>query len=248
MSGRPHPADTVAVPGPAVAFLAYQLADRWGNRRTPRPSPRSDVLAALLAQGTFGTHPGGVPALDGPSPAPADANEIAAAWSEAVVRAAAIGPYVAYLVSGHLSDLAQETGPAGLTGFLDEQEARRRDMRRRLDEDPRYRQTFLTGADEANRLIMKACHTLALHLVRHVDHPTAIPIPTAGGNAAASMLRPAGHRSYRLSPWPFLGRRLAVSVHGYDPAEPGGGNGKAAWPDGAAHRLRWILISPGAPR
>lgn len=34
---------------PRVSFPCFQLLAHWGNRRTPRPAPRADVLAAALA-------------------------------------------------------------------------------------------------------------------------------------------------------------------------------------------------------
>lgn len=250
MRGDSNPAATIPAPQPAVAFLAYQLADRWGNRRTPRPSPRSEVLAAVLALGCCTVYPEHVPAQHDPSPGTADAAGMAAGWTLAVDRAAAAGPYIAFLVSCRLSDLVEEAGAAAFPGFLDEQEGRRRDLRRRMEADPGYRQIFGTGAHETNRHIVSACHTLAGLLARGVDQETPIPIPTKSGDVARAILRPAGRRRYRLSPWPFLGRRLAVSVHGYGPGEPGSaadGKGGGAWPDRAVVHLRWILASPGEP-
>lgn len=41
---------------PAIALLAFQLLEHWGNRTTTRLSPRAEVLAAALLAGV----PGGV--------------------------------------------------------------------------------------------------------------------------------------------------------------------------------------------
>ena len=45
---RTLPAGALVVPHSAHALLAFQLADHWGNRATPYPTPRADVLAAVL--------------------------------------------------------------------------------------------------------------------------------------------------------------------------------------------------------
>lgn len=47
----------VLAPSPwtTLSFLTLQLLDHWGNRTTPRPSPRADVLTAALALGEAAT-------------------------------------------------------------------------------------------------------------------------------------------------------------------------------------------------
>lgn len=41
-----------------LSFLALQLLDHWGNRTTPRPAPRADLLTAALALGEASTPAG----------------------------------------------------------------------------------------------------------------------------------------------------------------------------------------------
>lgn len=70
---------------PALSFAALQLLDHWGNRTTPRPAPRADVLTAALALGE------------------AAAPVAAAAWAERHSR------YAAQLVRAHLGLAAEGT-------------------------------------------------------------------------------------------------------------------------------------------
>jgi hypothetical protein len=70
-------------PWTSLSFLTLQLLDHWGNRTTPRPAPRADLLTAALALGEAAT-----PAA-------------AAVWAE--LRS----PYAAQIVRAHLG-LAQE--------------------------------------------------------------------------------------------------------------------------------------------
>lgn len=76
-------------PWPALSFLAFQLLDHWGNRTTPRPAPRADVLTAILALGG------------------ADAPATATAWAERRSR------YAAQLVCAHLGLAGEGTELAG---------------------------------------------------------------------------------------------------------------------------------------
>ncbi len=62
----------------ARGVLTFQLVDHWGNRTTPRPRPRLDVLLAALVLGTTAPPHGGAAVLPG--------------------VAAALSRYTAYLV------------------------------------------------------------------------------------------------------------------------------------------------------
>ena len=50
------------IPQSSHAWLAWQLASHWGNRRFVRPAPRAEVLAAVLLHDSgwteFDTDPG----------------------------------------------------------------------------------------------------------------------------------------------------------------------------------------------
>lgn len=72
-----------------MSFVALQLLDHWGNRTTPRPAPRADVLTAALALGE------------------ASAPVAAAAWAERRSR------YAAQLVCAHLGLGRDDASPPG---------------------------------------------------------------------------------------------------------------------------------------
>jgi hypothetical protein len=88
---------TDSVPScPTLSILAFQLLDHWGNRTTPRPAPRADVLTAALAHGELATR-SLAPALP------------AVAWAQRRSR------YAALLLADHLG--LADTG-AELRGAL----------------------------------------------------------------------------------------------------------------------------------
>lgn len=51
VTGQATGSDLGASSGAVAGMLALQLVDHWGNRHTPRPRPRADVLAAAFLLG-----------------------------------------------------------------------------------------------------------------------------------------------------------------------------------------------------
>ena len=43
-----EPAAVLAIPQASHAWLAWQVAQHWGNRRIARPTLRAEVLAAVM--------------------------------------------------------------------------------------------------------------------------------------------------------------------------------------------------------
>ncbi|HNX49745.1 MAG TPA: hypothetical protein PLS53_10200 [Thermoanaerobaculaceae bacterium] len=83
--------DTPPAPPPwtALSFLALQLLDHWGNRKSPRPAPRADLLTAALGLGE------------------------AAAPAAATVWAQRRSAYAAQLVQAHLGLAAENEDTPG---------------------------------------------------------------------------------------------------------------------------------------
>ncbi len=251
-----HPTEDgfVAIPQSAHALMAFQIAEHWGNRSTPRPSPRAEVLAAVLLHdaGWDGREepprlaPNGVPlAFD---TAPDDERE--ESWTSAVERARLSGRYVAYLVSHHVTTLAAFNQEHRFDPFMAGQEALRLRLQQELKGDARYATAFSTGADEVNRAVVRLTDGIAVHLARG-NRQTAVlaGLPRRGGSVPL-VLKPAGERSCRLRPWPLVGKRLAVTTEGR--LLPGGrfpdeaALGEA-WQAAATVRLSWMLLSTGTP-
>lgn len=246
---HPDPDGAVAVHPAAHALLAFQLADHWGNRGFPRPSPRSEVLAAVLALADVGAHGGaGSPeaaALERPA-----LDDSYSRWEDAVIRATPMSPYVAFLVSRQVSHLARDRAAVEASRFLTDQHELQTELRGSLLADPRYRQVFAAGNDGVNQAVVRLCWDLALGLLTGTRGAVVLPDLPGKDEPRGLRLRPDGPRCYRLHPWPFQGDRLSVSAHGT--LMPGSETGLPAIPGPLVGlptiRLRWTLRSLSASR
>jgi hypothetical protein len=233
---HPHPPGWVAISQSAHAMLAFQIAEHWGNRTTPRPAPRAEVLVAVLL------HDAGWDGREAPTALAPDGMPLAfdtwpegdrePMWTAAVERAALRGRYPAYLVSHHVSMLATRYGSHPHGEFLAAEERRRAALRAELERDARNLQVFRTSGDDVNRAVVRTADALAVHLSRGTDACVAISDVPQRTGAAVIELRPVGGRSYRMHPWPLVGRRLELSAEGR-------GLQAARFPDAAALRRAW---------
>jgi Protein of unknown function (DUF3891) len=250
---HPVPDGWIAVPQSAHALLAFQLADHWGNRATPRPSPRADVLAAVMLHdaGWDGREELRRLGSDG-HPLAFDTwpeEERAAIWSTSVERAAPRGHYVAYLVSHHVVHLATAYSRTPHDAFIAREETRRAALTADLLDDPRYHAVLKGRADAVNRAVVRLADAVAVHLVRGLDRAvTCADLPRRDGNVNLTM-RPAAAQHVRLSPWPLEGRILAVHAEGRRlPARRFASEAElaASWSAAPRVRLSWTLLSTGA--
>jgi hypothetical protein len=249
---HPYPPGAIAIPQSAHALLAFQVADHWGNRTTPRPAPRAEVLAAVLL------HDAGWDGREEPARLAANGTPLAfdtladdereSLWAAAVERAATRGRYVEYLVSHHVGYLAVGLSITPHQGFAAAEAARRDRLRALLTEDAAYRQLFQSGADEVNRAIVRLTDALAVHLARGARGTSGLQgLPQVGGPAELAMTE-VGERVYRLRPWPLVGRRLTLHAEGRQlPRERFGDEAelRAAWESAPVRRLAWTLLSTG---
>jgi hypothetical protein len=250
---HPYGDGTVAIAQSAHAFLAFQIADHWGNRLTPRPSPRAEVLAAVLL------HDAGWDEREEPPRLAADGRPIAfdtlpgeereALWTSAVEGAAVRGRYVTYLVSHHVSSLAAFGPIQAHHEFLIQQQALRARLRGELADDPRYAGVLAAGPDQVNRAVVRLADAIAVHLASGREGGARFPgLPRRGGSAPL-LLSAVAERTYRLRPWPLVGKRLSVSAEGrLLPAQrfPDEASLAVAWRDAAPVRLTWTLLPTGA--
>lgn len=251
---HPYADGLVAIAQSAHAFLAFQVAEHWGNRLTPRPSPQAEVLAAVLL------HDAGWDGREEPPRLDADGRPLAfdtfpsgdraALWASAVERAGLRGRYVAYLVSHHVSTLAAFSPEPIHREFLAHQEGLRARLREELLTDARYATALATGPDEVNRAVVRLADAIAVYLASGREGAARFPgLPRRGGSVHLTLTQVA-ERTYRLRPWPLVGRRLVVTTEGrLLPAQrfPDEQSLGRAWQEAATVRLTWTLLATGAP-
>ena len=236
----------------AHAFAAFQIAEHWGNRLTPRPSPRPEVLAAVLLHeaGWDGREVQRLDVQGRPlafDTLPEDEHE--KIWASSVERAAVLGRYPAYLVSHHVSNLAEMGGTERHRAFLVGQEELRERLRSELADDPRYRAALLTETDLVNRAVMRLADALAVHLTRGGENALFPSLPRRGGSVPLSV-KPMAERAFRLRPWPLVGQRLDLTTEGRRlPAQrfPNEASLREAWERAPTVRLTWTLLATGTP-
>lgn len=251
-----HPVDEgwVAVTQSAHALLSFQLADHWGNRSTPRPAPRADVLAAALVHdlGWDGREEPPRRAQDG-TPLAFDTvsdHERRQIWSDSATRASIRGDYVGYLVSHHVSYLADQLSTGSHEQLLAAEAVRRRHLVARLASDARYRQCLRGRQDEINRAVVRLCDAIAVHLLLAGDGVRLRDLPQREGPSELA-LTSIGGSDLRLRPWPFAGRRLSVHAEGRRLRQrrfADDASLERAWRQAERVRLTWHLLAPGTPR
>lgn len=251
---HPYRDGWIAIRQSAHALMAFQLADHWGNRTTPRPTPRAEVLAAVLLHDSGWDGREEVPRLS-PTGEPVAFNSLPEGeheeiWAASVERAATRSRYAAYLVSHHASHLAQTYGRAPCPQFLAQQEARRATLAGVLAEHPRYADLFNAEGDRHNRAILRLTDALAVLLSLGVEGRRVLPgLPQRHGEVDLHVIHVA-ERTYRLRPWPLVGRRLRVHAEGvmlprrrWDSEE----DLRQSWRSAPVAVLSWTLLAPSTP-
>jgi hypothetical protein len=249
---HPQPPGLAAISQAAHALVAFQLADHWGNRETPRPAPRAEVLAAVLL------HDAGWDGAELPPRLAPDGRPLAfdtfpeqereAVWTVSVRTARARCRYAAYLVSHHVSVLASDYAHHPHPEILAREQARRERLRAELAREPSYSQLLSTGADTVNRAVLRLCDGLAVHLARGARGRTELTGLQRRDGEVPLELRAIGERVYRLDPWPLLGRRLTVSAEArLLPTDRFADEAalRTAWNAAPTVRLAWRLLAPG---
>lgn len=251
---HPYENGFVAIPQSAHAFMAFQIAEHWGNRVTLRPSPRPEVLAAVLLHDAGWDGREEPPRL-APDGAPVAFDTIPAVerepvWGSAVERARLRGRYVAYLVSHHVCTLAAFDQEHRFDAFVARQEALRSALQRELASDARYAAIFSSGADDTNRAVVRLADGIAVHLARGAGGSAVLSgLPRRGGSVPL-FLRAVEPRAYRLRPWPLVGRRLTLTTEGRllpSRRYPDEAVLRSAWQAAATVRVSWTLLPTGAP-
>ena len=220
---------TLAISQASHAWLAWQVAEHWGNRRFARPAPRAEVLAAIFVHDVgwteFDVDPGvdddGRPLTFNRMPASAHL-EI---WRASVHRAASFSRYAALLVAQHfgallesktadLLDRGDTTGGRAAEAFRAELERLQVGWREGLRQDARY-QPFLDGeAWQVNSSVLEACDRLSVYLCASLGSPFTVTALTPDGGQEPIRFEHAGGTRWRVRPWPLEGDRLRAQVEG----------------------------------
>ncbi len=229
MRSEPGRDGPLLIPQVSHAWLAWQVAEHWGNRRFRRPEPLAEALAAVLLHDSgwpeFDRDPG-VGADGRPHTfdrMPADAH--LGIWRESVLRAAQHARYAGLLVARHFRGLArfkEEDAAARGDGAA---AAAARDFRRELGAmenawtaslaDDLRAAPFLDGVGRrTNQRILAFCDRLSVTLCAGFESGFAMPVIDADGSEATVRAEPLGERRWRIAPWPLEGTGLTVHCEG----------------------------------
>lgn len=211
------------------SWLAWQLADHWGNRRFPAPSPRAEVLAAVLLHDGGWTAFDAEPGVDGRGrPRTFDRMppiEHLAIWRSSVRQAAAHARFAGLMVASHFARLAErktrdllasgDTAAArSAESFRAEMEREQAAWREALAVDPRYL-PFLDGRGwNVNASVLAACDLVSVHLCGALPRPFEAPAFNASGELEVLSFEPESGRSLVVRPWPLKGSRVRLQVEG----------------------------------
>jgi hypothetical protein len=220
----------VLIPQTAHALAAWQIAARWGNRRFARPSPRAEVLAAVLLHDGGWTDFDAAPTLDGSGRArtfdrmqPA---EHLAIWRACVARAALSSRYSALLIAAHVAALAEgkarDLARSGdhqdeleVRQFLAENAHLQERWRESLAADRRFAPALEGAGWEVNRRLLTAADAISVHLCGALPAPfTTIASDRTRQPVEISFER-LERRLLCARPWPFEGDRVRVHCQGW---------------------------------
>lgn len=223
------PARTIAIPQASHSWLAWQLAEHWGNRRFNRPLPRAEVLAAVMLHDSGWTEFDPAPGIDALG-RPRTFDNMALQthleiWRTSVTRTAQVSRYAALLVAAHFAGMA-EVKSAGLLESAETASARlvesfRAEMKRleaswseALGEDARYQDVLTGSRRQANAEILTLADRVSVFLCGSLASDFEIEAPTAGGGTRTVRLTALDRKSWRVDPWPMEGDRVRLQVEG----------------------------------
>lgn len=216
-----------AIPQVSHAWLAWQLADHWGNRRFARPRPRAEVLAAILLHDSGWTDYDAAPVIDGDGRLrtfdrmePVTHLEI---WRRSVLHTAMHSRYAALLVAEHFAGFAAAKSAdllaAGNTSAARHAEAFRAEMERMqaswretLADDARYERGLDEAGREASRTLLAACDAVSVRLCAGFDVPFEVSAMSAAFTPCGIHVEPVERRTWCARPWPLEGDRVRLQV------------------------------------
>ena len=223
------PEGTYLIPQTSHAWLAWQVAEHWGNRSFARPAPRAETLAAILLHDGGWADADADPKIDDRGrPQTFDrmpADEHLGIWKTSSLRAAQHSRYSGLLVASHFIAMAQHK-LADLVGRADHESAGDyrsfvTDMERHRDRwcgdlagDGRY-QRYLEGEEfEVNLRLLDACDRISVFLCASLPSPFEARAQNPGGETEIIRFSAVDSTTWRVRPWPLQGNRLTIHCEG----------------------------------
>ncbi|MFV2073220.1 MAG: DUF3891 family protein [Thermoanaerobaculales bacterium] len=222
-------AGSYLIPQVSHAWLAWQVAQHWGNRSFARPAPLAETLASVLLHDCGWSEFDAAPSLDSAGkPRSFDrllVEEHLEIWRTSVMRCAQYSRYSALLVAAHFAAMAErktadllereDTAGARLAqSFGAEMERLEESWKERLGVDARY-EPYLDGAGrEANALLLDACDRISVFLCASLPSPFEVRALNSDGEVEVVRFEAVDESTWRLSPWPLEGDRLRIQCEG----------------------------------
>jgi len=223
------PARTIAIPQASHAWLAWQLAEHWGNRRFTRPLPRAEVLVAVMTHDSGWSEFDASPGIDPEGrPRTFDRMDVAShleIWRESVDRTALNSRYAALLVAKHFSEMAEvktsdllnrgDTTSARLAeSFRAEMERREASWIEGLRADARYQDCLEGPRRQSNADILTLADRVSVYLCASLAGEFEIAAPIVEGAFATVNLTALDRTHWRVDPWPMEGDRIRLQCEG----------------------------------
>jgi hypothetical protein len=260
------PSGSVLIPQVSHAWLAWQLSAHWGNRRFVRPSPQSEVLAAIMLHDVGWTEFDTDPGIDGNGrPITFDRMPVARQlelWRANVARSALHSRYCGLLVAAHFSRMAEqraadllergETSDArATTSFRAEMERLQSGWREELKRDARYEKSLRGPGWQANRKLLVACDKVSVYACGSFPSPFTIEVMTATGDLETITFDEIDERVWRVRPWPLRGDKARLRCEGRRVPNPhfrSAAELRDALNNAPVERLTFVLVRPSVPK
>jgi hypothetical protein len=220
---------TLAISQASHAWLAWQLAGHWGNRRFDRPLPRAEVLAAVMLHDSGWTDFDIAPGIDPEGrPRTFDRMEVAThleIWRSSVERTALHSRFAALLVADHFGAMAElksadlvrrgETASARLVDeFGTEMDRRQESWVASLGADPRYRDFLKGRRRRSSSEILTLADRVSVFFCASLASTFEISAPTADGELETVTMTAVDRTHWRVDPWPMEGQRARLQCEG----------------------------------
>lgn len=223
------PSRTIAIPQASHAWLAWQLAEHWGNRRFNRPLPRAEVLAAVMLHDSGWTEFDPEPGIDPRGrPRTFDNMELEThlgIWRTSVTHAALNSRYAGLLVARHFAEMATvksadylERGDVAagrlVESFRAEMERRQTSWIEALASDARYQDCLEGPRRNSNAAILTLADRASVFLCGSLAPKFQLTAPIAGGGYEPVTVTALDRTNWRVDPWPMEGDRVRLQCEG----------------------------------
>jgi hypothetical protein len=223
------PSGTYLIPQASHAWIAWQVAEHWGNRSFTRPAPRAETLAAILLHDCGWTEFDASPTLDSDGrPRSFDCMPVAehlSIWRQSVTRSAQFSRYAGLLAAAHFGAMAQRksgdllerddnAGARLAQSFGAEMDRLERSWREELGVDARY-QPYLEGPGrQVNSRLLDTCDRISVYLCASLPAPFEVWAQNASGDTEVIAFETVDATTWRVQPWPLQGERLNLQCEG----------------------------------